>query len=232
MPPTELGAFTGFGPGAMGFLSGLDADNSKQFFDANRSVYDTDIAQPLKELVVSVGERLVDGVAPGISFEPKIGKSLFRINRDLRFSKDKTPYHSHLDVAWWQGDHPKTSPAFICRIRADQVLTGVGVYALDRERLDRFRRAVVGPEGADLMSAVETAKASTKGATLSEPSRKRVPKGFDPNHPRAHYLLFDGLHLSRSEPTPTSITSRRFARWVADRLANYGDVHRWLVANT
>lgn len=228
----SVGEFTGFGPEALSFLSGLEADNSKRYFDDHRAIYDRDVALPLKQFVVAVGERLASDVAPAISFEPKIGKSLFRINRDLRFSKDKTPYHPHLDVAWWQGDHPKTSPAFICRIMPDEVLTGVGVFAIERDRVDRFRHAVVGPEGADLERAVSAARAANKRATLSEPSRKRVPKGFDPDHPRAAYLLFDGLHLSGTDPTPASITSRRFISWVADRLAGYADVHRWLVANT
>ena len=112
------------------------------------------------------------------------GKSLFRINRDLRFSKDKTPYRPHLDVAWWQGEHPKTSPAFICRIRPDQVLTGVGVFTMERSRLDQFRASIVGSEGAELKRAVQSATVKRKGVTSSEPSRKRVPKGVDADHPR------------------------------------------------
>lgn len=232
MAAKELGPFKGFGPNAMTFLTDLEADNSKSYFDAHRAIYDDEVARPLKQLVLAVGEHLAAGPAPDLQFEPKIGKSMFRINRDLRFSKDKTPYHPHLDLAWWVGDHAKTSPAFICRIRSDQVLTGVGVFALDRDRLDQFRNAVIGDAGEDLDRIIESTKTATKGATLSEPSRKRVPKGFDPEHPRAHYLLFDGLHLSNAERTPASVTGTRFAQWVGDRLARYGELHRWLVDHT
>lgn len=232
MAAKPIGDFDGFGPDAMAFLEGLEADNTKTYFDANRATYDTEVALPLKQLVIAVGERLADGPAPEIQFEPKIGKSMFRINRDLRFSKDKTPYHPHLDLAWWQGDHAKTSPGFILRIRPDVILTGVGVFALADERLSRFRAAVVGEAGEELDRLVSAATSSIKGASLSEPSRKRVPKGFDADHPRASYLLFDGLHMSATEPTPASITSGRFAKLVADRLTRYADLHRWLVTNT
>ena len=208
----HVGPFEGFGPDAMAFMAGLEADNTKRYFDEHRVVYDQQVATPLKQLVVAVGEQLADGPAPQIQFEPKIGKSMFRINRDLRFSKDKTPYHPHLDVAWWQGDKAKTSPAFICRIRPDEVLTGVGVYALSSDRLDSFRSSIVSEAGAELATSIEAITSSIRGATLSEPTRKRVPKGFDPEHPRADLLRFDGLHLSVREKTPASITSARFAR--------------------
>ncbi len=227
-----LGDFTGFGPDAMGFLEGLEADNSKAYFDAHRSTYDEQVAQPLKRLVLAVGDRLAAGPAPDIEYEPKIGRSMFRINRDLRFSKDKTPYHPHLDLAWWQGDQAKTSPGFIMRIRHDEVLTGVGVFALTDDRLQRFRDAIVGPAGEELDTIVRATIRSVRGASLSEPSRKRVPRGYDPDHPRADYLRYDGMHLSATAATPASITSARFAGWVADRLAKYADLHRWLVEHT
>lgn len=67
------------------------------------------------------------------------------------------------------------------------------------------------------------------GASLSEPTRKRVPNGFEADHPRARYLRHDGLHLRGVEPTPASITTPALADHVADRLGAYVDLHRWLV---
>lgn len=226
-----IGDFTGFGPGAMSFLEGLAIDNSKTYFDAHRSVYDAEIARPMKELVLAVGERLAESVDPEIGYEPRIGKSLFRINRDLRFSKDKTPYNTHLDAAWWHGDEVKTSPAFIVRITPATVLTGVGIYGLTGERLTRYRDAVAGDAGDDLASLVAEIRRSVNGAELSDPSRKRVPRGYDAEHPRADFLLRDGFHVSASSPTPALMTSSRFTTWVVDRLMRYADLQRWLVAN-
>lgn len=228
----DIGTFDGFGPDAVGFLRGLEADNSKAYFDDNRDVYDTQVRRPLQQLCVAVGDRLAAGPAPDIDYEPKVGRSMFAINRDLRFGKDKTPYHPHLDLAWWQGEHPKSSPSFIMRIRHDETLTGVGVFAFAGEHLDRYRAAVVADSGAELARIVDSITGAVPTASLSEPSRKRVPRGFDADHPRADYLLHDGLHLSGVEPTPDSITTAAFADHVADRLAAYVELHAWLVANT
>lgn len=232
MSAVESASFTGFGNGALDFLSGLEADNTKTYFDNHRATYDDEVRRPLQLLCLAVGDRLAGGVAPAIEYEPKVSRSMFRINRDLRFSKDKTPYHPHLDLAWWQGDHPKTSPAFIMRIRPDELLTGVGVFALGGDALDRYRAAVVGDAGVELQRIVDDLAESVPASSLSEPARKRVPRGFDADHPRARFLLHDGLHLSGTEPTPASITTEAFADHVAERLAAYAELHGWLVANT
>ena len=87
----ELAAFSGFGPDGLAFLDGLAGDNSKAYFDAHRTTYEQQVCTPLKSLVVALGEQLRNRVSDDISFEPKVGRSMFRINRDLRFAKDKTP---------------------------------------------------------------------------------------------------------------------------------------------
>lgn len=74
--------FTGFPPTGIAFLSGLAADNARTYFNANRDTYRNDLAAPLRALVVAVGERLRDTAVQDLCFEPSVGKSLFRINRD------------------------------------------------------------------------------------------------------------------------------------------------------
>jgi uncharacterized protein (TIGR02453 family) len=226
----ELVPFTGFGPDAMGFLEGLSVDNSVSWFDAHRPTYEQQVFAPLKSLVVAVGEQLQDRVGPGIRFEPKVGKSMFRINRDLRFSKDKTPYHTHLDAVFWEGSRPRSSPGFILRIAPDEVVVGAGVFGLAGERLDRWRAAVLDDDrGPELVDVIDESRTALRGATLSEPTRKSVPRGLPADHPRADLLRRDGLHLSATVPTPALITSARFARWVVDRHAELAGLHRWLV---
>lgn len=229
MTAIDAERFAGFGPDLVAFLAGLEADNSKAYFDANRKVYDDQVRRPLQQLCLAVGDRLAAGPVPDIRYEPKVGRSMFRINRDLRFSKDQTPYHPHLDLAWWHGEHPKTSPAFIMRIRHDEMLTGVGVFALADDHLARYRAAVVDEAGLALDRIVDTITTADPTASLSEPRRKRVPRGFDADHPRARYLLHDGLHLSGVEPLPSTVTTASFADHVVERLAPYVDLHRWLV---
>lgn len=235
--------FVGFGPRVGEFLAGLAADNSKQYFDAHRSVYDSDVAGPLKRFVVAVGDALAASAAPDLEYEPKVGRSMFRINRDLRFGNDPTPYHTHLDVIWWRGPHPRTSPAFICRITPDLVRLGGGVAGLKGASLDAYRRAVdrtgdelddvVGGLRRDLGSGPDSDVAgSAVGLEVSEPSRARVPKPYAGDHPHADWLRRDGFHVSGTWTVPPSITSAEFAPWSAARLEMFAPVVQWLVSAT
>ena len=222
--------FAGFGPDALGFLEGLAADNSKAYFDAHRSVYDEQVAAPMKALVVTVGALLAERVDPDLRAEPRIGRSLFRINRDLRFSKDRTPYRTWLDAVFWNGSSPRTSPGFILRIAPDGVVTGAGVSGLSGDRADRYRRAVLDDvSGAELEAIIDDTTRRVHGARLGEPQRARPPRGWPGDHPRSDLLRYEGLHLSAAAPAPSSVTSPRFATWCADRLERFAPFERWLV---
>src|SRR5438876_5955775 len=84
------------------FLRDLRANNNKAWFDAHRKVYEEYLLEPAKQFVLDAGERLRK-IAPGIHAEPRVqGGSILRINRDTRFSKDKSPYKNHLDFFFWE----------------------------------------------------------------------------------------------------------------------------------
>ena len=136
-------AFTGFPPSGVAFLAGLAADNTKAYFDRNRGTYANDVAAPLQALVVAVGQRLRDRAGRDVCFDPTIGKSLFRVNRDTRFSADKTPCHPWVDAIWWAGLHDaRRTPAFIFRLSAGGLVAGAGITGLRDTHLDRYRTAV------------------------------------------------------------------------------------------
>ncbi len=222
--------FAGFGPDALDFLDGLAADNSKAYFDEHRTIYDRQVATPLKGLVNAVGDALRDRIAPDIDFEPELGKSMFRINRDLRFAKDKTPYNTHLDALWWQGETPRTGPGFIMRISSTEVLTGVGVFGMGGASLEVFRAAILDDAlGAEFDAVLAATLRALPRAALSEPQRKRVPKGLPADHPRAEMLKYEQLHVSASAKVPKSITSPKFVDWLTDRYVKLAPLHRWLM---
>src|SRR5262249_48339909 len=90
-----------FSPAAQRFFRSLSRNNNKTWFEANRSVYDTEVRAPLKALVEELDVRLA-GIAPEIIGDPK--RSLFRINRDIRFSKDKSPYKTNAGCWFYHQD--------------------------------------------------------------------------------------------------------------------------------
>ena len=102
------------------FLAELRAHNSREWFDAHRARYERDLLAPAKQLVTELAP-LLERLAPGIRAEPRVLGSIFRINRDTRFSSDKRPYKDHLDFWFWHGDRARAVSGLFLRITPESV---------------------------------------------------------------------------------------------------------------
>jgi len=91
---------------ASDFFHRLTVNNSKEWFQEHREEYDNSILEPSRHFVMAMGERFIE-LSSGIVADPRVNRSLFRINRDTRFSKDKSPYKNHLGILFWEGERPK-----------------------------------------------------------------------------------------------------------------------------
>jgi uncharacterized protein (TIGR02453 family) len=223
--------FTGFPPAGIAFLAGLAADNIRAYFDRNRGTYANDVATPLRALVTAVGQRLRDTACPDLCFDPAVGKSLFRINRDTRFSADKTPYHPWADAIWWAGLHnARRAPAFIFRLGADGLVAGAGIMGLRDTQLGRYRTAVAGDStGLALDDLLNQLAATLPDVEITEPARKRVPAPYPQDHPRRDLLRCDSLHASVRRDHPATLSSPQFADTLTGLLTPFAQLHRWLV---
>ena len=228
---SSTAGFSGFGEEGLEFLAGLERDNSKRFFEANRDVYRRDLLEPSKALVVALGQTLRERISSQLNAEPRVGGSLFRIANDLRFAKDKPPYKAYLDFSFWQGSHgPRTDPSLLLRITPTEIHLGCGIFGVAGAALDRYRRALRDPTSLAALDAQVTALLRA-GAELSEPSRARVPAGLDPAGPAARFAVRDGIQVVRRFQRPAAVTSAKLVTWCADRLAPFGSLHAWLVEN-
>lgn len=228
--PAAAEAFGGFPAEAREFLAGLAANNTRGWFEANRGTYDEAIARPARAFVGALGPELRKTISPGIEFEPRVGKSLFRINRDLRFSKDKTPYNPWLDLVFWEGPNARTAPSLFLRIAATEVVLGAGVFALRGSDLDRYRDTVANTtRGADLSSILARLRREWPHVETNEPTRARVPAGFPQDHPQADLLRRDALHAALRLPVPRTLHAARFTGWCCERYRSFAPLHRWLV---
>ena len=222
--------FTGFPAEAWEFLDGLAADNTSGYFNDHREQYRECVATPSAAFVDALTPAL-KRVHPGLLGDPRIGRSLFRINRDTRFGNDKTPYKTYVDFLFWIGDgEPRRSPACIIRLTSTTVLIGAGQTGLTGAALDRYRTAVAGPDGAQLRAVVDQLVAA--GSELSDPSRARVPSPYPPGHPNADLLRRDGFHLTHNSRHSTELDDDRFVTWTANELARYAPLLTWLTAAT
>jgi uncharacterized protein (TIGR02453 family) len=185
--------FGGFPPETKAFLEGITANNHKEWFTANRKLYDLGYVDTGRAFVEAMGPAL-QKISPTVQYEPKIGASLMRVNRDTRFSKDKRPYKDHLDLFFWHGQQKGwTHPGFFLRMTEKDVWLGSGMHHFEGDLLARYRDAVVdGRAGKALAAAIAKVAAAGDYAVGGMP-RKQVPRGYDKTHPRAQYLLWESL---------------------------------------
>lgn len=176
--------FAGWPKPALQFLKGLRKDNSKTYFEANRRVYETALKEPTETLFAQLEAE----------FGPGWHAKTFRINRDLRFSKDKRPYK---EQASGIVTSDRSAGGFYLQLSTDGLYQATGCYEMAADQLKRYRDAVASKEGEKLARIVSTLRKAGYGIT--EPRLKRVPPGYPEDHPRAEFLRRTGLMASRNE---------------------------------
>lgn len=177
--------FTGFTAETLAFLSGLKAENTRDCFDANRKTYEASVKKPARAFA-----EIMAGELESLTDLPHKAK-LFRINRDIRFSKDKTPYNPHLHMSWLPADGDRSGAAFMFGLSPDYCVAGCGAFEFAKPVLDTYRQRIAGAAGEDLGRILDALEAD--GFRLQEPVLKRVPAGFPDDHPRVELSLHKGL---------------------------------------
>ena len=170
--------FTGYPKDLLVFLNELRRNNSKAWFEKNRKRYEAVYRAPAKAFCAAMVPQL--SKLAGVEHDAKI----YRINRDLRFSKDKTPYNTHLHLSFIPVDAP--APAWSFGFSPDYLTIGTGIMGLEKRALEAFRVRVDGKDGAALQRLI--ARLEKQGARVGEPELKRIPSQFPADHPRADLL--------------------------------------------
>jgi uncharacterized protein (TIGR02453 family) len=220
-------AFAGFPRETVRFLAGLRDNNDKAWFDAHRADYEAAFLAPAVAFVEALGPRLRK-IEPGVAAEARVNGSIMRINRDIRFSKDKSPYKDHMDLWFWTGDKKGwDSSGFFFRLTPDRLLLGAGMHGFMPPALARYRQAVLDPKrGAALARLVEALRAD--GYDVGTETYKKVPAGAPADHPRAALLRHSGLHAGWEGKHPAQLRAPAFADFVAERFKAVAPLHRWL----
>lgn len=187
-------AFTGWGAEAIEFFDGLEVDNSKTFWEANKATYVERIKAPM--------EALLHELAPEFG-----ATKVFRPNRDIRFSNDKSPYKTNI-AAMVGGGYISLSAAGLG--------VGSGMYHMESDQLDRYRRALDDDAaGADIDDVVRVLR---KGGheLIAHGELKTAPKGYPKDHARIDLLRSKGLTVWRQwDPAPWLSTKKAKDKVVA-----------------
>lgn len=228
MPAKHDSGFEGFPKQTLTFLRGLTKNNDKEWFDAHRDEYDQFYIAPAKAFVAAMGEQLTK-LSPGVQAEPKVNGSIFRINRDVRFSKDKTPYKNHLDLWFWEGeDRKQGSSGFYFRLLPTQVMLGTGMHGFPKPVLESYRAAVDDDATGKKLVALQK-KLAKAGYPLEGPGYKKVPRGYDADHPRAELLKFDRLHCGITLKLGPELHTRKFVTACSAHWKKMNPLHQWLL---
>jgi uncharacterized protein (TIGR02453 family) len=227
---TEESEFRGFSRETVAFFRGLKKNNSRDWFESHRGVYENRVLAPAKAFIVAMGPRLKE-ISPNIVAVPRINKSIFRLNRDTRFSLDKSPYKPNLGLYFWEGPRSRMeSPGFYVHLEPPTFLLGAGYYMFPDWMMERFRRAVLHPKYGKELTSILKKIAGTTDFEIGGKHYKRVPSGYNPSHPNASLLLHNGLHAGWETTVPDELFTPGLVDYCFEKFKPLAPLHRWLSA--
>jgi uncharacterized protein (TIGR02453 family) len=224
-------AFEGFADPSAKFFKQLAKNQDRTWFQAHKAEFEAGWQSPMNELLAEVRAGVDSAYKHCDLDEPK----LFRIYRNMRFSKDKTPYKTHvggLIPTKRQGKVTEVPMAIYVHVGEPRSFAAAGHYMMDARMLERFRVAVADDKrGRELDKLL--ASLTKKGFVVgSHDSYKRVPKGYDPEHPRAEHLKRKGLTVSFPALPKGILTSPKFSAWLVGNAKAAAPLVEWLVFAT
>jgi uncharacterized protein (TIGR02453 family) len=200
-------AFGGWPAEALEFYDGLLADNSKAYWTEHKAAYEELVRAPMLALLAEL--------------EPEFGAGrIFRPFRDMRFSKDKSPYKTNIGATLEHGGYIQLS--------ADGLAAADGMYVMAPDQLARFRAAVADDvTSAELMAQI--AKLTRKDAVVtSREALKTAPKGYPKDHPRIDLLRQKGLIAWREWPVEPWLGTAKAKQRVVEFLRATRPMNDWL----
>jgi uncharacterized protein (TIGR02453 family) len=224
-------SFEGFADPNAKFFRTLAKNQNRDWFQAHKAEFDEGYQAPMAALLGEV-RAAIDRAFPHCDLdEPKI----FRIYRDVRFSKDKSPYKTHIGGVLpikRTGKMTEVPMALYFHVGEPRSFGAAGHYMMDPAALEKFRKAVAddkkGRELAKLLGSLQK-----KGFSVdSHDTYARVPKGYDPNHPRAEHLKRKGLTVGFPAIPKGLLGKSKLVAWVATQAKAAAPLVEWLVFAT
>ncbi|HEV3311553.1 MAG TPA: DUF2461 domain-containing protein [Chloroflexota bacterium] len=202
-------SFHGWTSSAIDFFEGLEADNSKAYWLANKDIYERDVRGPMDELLAEMSVEFG---------EPRV----FRPYRDVRFSRDKSPYKTNIAATIGDG-------YIHCSARG--LGAGAGMYHMAADQLGRYRDAVAAdPSGEEVQAIVDELRGSGVEIYGSD-ALKTIPKGYPKDHPRVELLRYKGIVAMKSWPIKGWLATSSTRKRVVDLLHSTRPLTDWLDRN-
>ena len=202
-------AFAGWPIEAVEFYEGLEADNSKVYWQDNKAVYDRYVKAPMEELLAELADEFGSG-------------KIFRPYRDVRFSADKTPYKTNCAATIGSG---------YISFSADGLSVGGGLYMPDPKALARYREAVDNEKSGVELVKIVAALRKEGYDTMAHEVLKTAPKGYPKDHPRIELLRYKGIAMMKTWPVGAWLGTRKAKDRVVTTLRAGVPLNQWLLRN-
>lgn len=221
--------FNGFPKQCLKFFNEIKKNNTKLWFEEHRSDFDQHVMEPSREFIVAMGSRLRK-IAPGINADPRVNKSIFRLFRDTRFSKIKTPYKTNLGLWFWEGDGKRMEcSGFYFHLEPPKLMLGVGLYMIPKTVMEEYRNSVVDDKHGKVLARAIARARKVPGCDIGREHYKRVPRGFDPDHPNAEFLKYNGFYAGIETQIPKELHTPENLDYCFAQFKQFLPVHKWLV---
>lgn len=213
------------------FLIALSKNNNKEWFEKNRVRYDLELLQPAVQFVIDLGEKLSQ-ISPNIYAIPKIDKSIFRLYRDVRFSKNKAPFKTNLGLYFWEGSGKKMEcSGLYFHIEPKLFFLGAGMYQFTKDQLKKYREIVSDPLKGKELNDLINKLLKNKKYQLGGKTYKKTPRGFDPDYKYNELLLHSGLYVSYESKNFNELTKNDPVTFSYKIFKEMLPLHKWFVEN-
>jgi uncharacterized protein (TIGR02453 family) len=199
-------AFQGWPIEAVEFYEGLEADNSKVYWQDNKAVYDRHVKAPMEELLAELADEFGAG-------------KIFRPYRDVRFSADKTPYKTNCAATIGSG---------YVSFSAEGLSVGGGLYMPDPQALARYREAVDKEKSGAELATIVAALRKAGYETMAHDVLKTAPRGYPKDHPRIDLLRHKGIAMMKTWPVGAWLGTKKAKDRVVETLRAGVPLNDWL----
>jgi uncharacterized protein (TIGR02453 family) len=200
-------AFRGWKAEAIEFYEGLEADNSRTYWQAHKADYEALVQNPMQELLAELADEFGEG-------------NIFRPYRDVRFSADKSPYKTNIAAM--------VGGIGYVQFSADGLAAGSGYWMMASDQLDRYRRAAADDVTGPAVSAIAAKAAKAGMQVTAHESLKSAPRGYPKDHPRIELLRLKGLITWREWPVAAWMGTSKAKDRVVGFLRDSAPLRAWL----
>ncbi len=229
-PPIEedfYPPFDGFPKAGIDFLKRLKKNNNREWFAKHKHEYEASVKLPMQCLIVTLAGKLHDDI-PEIEFNPK--RSIFRIHRDVRFSKNKAPYKTNIAASFELRGKKQSfeTPGLYVHISPGEIFIGGGMYMPMGDQFKGIRKSIA-DKPKEFLAVINDKNFKKRFGGLKGERLVKAPLGFPRDHPMIEHLKHKQFFVGKEWDDESLVYSKKFADTTASLFVETMPLVRWLV---